>query len=105
MPQRPESFIASLMLLIVLMRQSQKIWNLQGRANTTSSATACSSPDASSLARSRLPVLQGKLDAITSPSMMFGGFAYNGVSFLFRSGAALAPSYVVGSEGDQKGSK
>jgi len=30
---------------------------------------------------------------------MFGGFAYNGVSFLFRSGAALAPSYVVGMAG------
>ena len=96
MPQRPESFIASLMLLVVLMRQAQKIWNLQGRANTTA---ACSSPGSSSEA-ARLPILQGKLDAITSPSMMFGGFAYNGVSFLFRSGAALAPSYVVGREGD-----
>lgn len=30
------------------------------------------------------------------PSMMFGGFAYNGISFLFRSGAVLGPTYVVG---------
>ena len=41
-------------------------------------------------------VLKGKLDAITGPSMIFGGFAYNGVSFLFRSGTLLAPTYVVG---------
>ncbi|CAL1156249.1 unnamed protein product [Cladocopium goreaui] len=93
LPPRLEGFIASSMLLVVLARQLQKIWGMQhvasSRANNSSSSIRV--PPGPCVA-----VLQGKLDAITGPSMMFGGFAYNGISFLFRSGAVLGPTYVVG---------
>ena len=93
-PPRPEGFIASSMLLVVLARQLQKIWGLARMArlgtDRTDHVTTPCGPCVS--------VLHGKLDAITGPSMMFGGFAYNGISFLFRSGAVLGPTYVVGGD-------
>jgi len=89
-PPRVEGFIASLLFLVLLARQLQKIWTLRKAAEGSerTSVSVCHAFPAS--------VLKGKLDAITGPSMIFGGFAYNGVSFLFRSGTLLAPTYVVG---------
>lgn len=72
----------------------QTIWSLQGAARARANSSVGLAVQHSAL--STVSVLQAKLDAITGPSMMFGGFAYNGVSFLFRSGAVLAPTYVVG---------
>eukprot|EP00439_Symbiodinium_sp_Y106_P016003 s2504_g2.t1 len=88
-PDRPEGFVASLALLSVLAVQAQKMSKYRQQAERGERGIILDQ----SLS---VAVLQKQLNAITSPSMMFGGFAYNGISFLFRSGAELAPTYVVG---------
>ncbi|CAE7223177.1 ANK1 [Symbiodinium sp. KB8] len=88
-PDRPEGFVASLALLSVLAVQAQKMSKYRKHAERGERGIILDQ----SLS---VAVLQKQLNAITSPSMMFGGFAYNGISFLFRSGAELAPTYVVG---------
>ena len=54
-PQRPESLVASILLLVLLAGQSLKLRRLRQAADEAQSSVA---------------VLRGKLDAITSPSMM-----------------------------------
>mmetsp|Transcript_45537 Transcript_45537/g.106465 ORF Transcript_45537/g.106465 Transcript_45537/m.106465 type:complete len:902 (-) Transcript_45537:45-2750(-) len=88
-PSRSEGFVASLALLAVLATQAQKIWKYRWEAETGHKGIALDSP-------LTISCLQKQLNAITAPSMMFGGFAYNGISFLFRADADLAPTYVVG---------
>ena len=66
-PQRPESLVASLVLLVLLAGQSLKLRRLRREANEGAQSVA---------------VLRGKLDAITSPSMMcpsqcFKSFKFN----------------------------